>query len=114
MKRKWPIFAGIVLLTAGLLLAAFTPLALLPKVFIYLGIAFKVFYVIQQIVLGIYRPGYELALLLVGLTIFLSGLYLKKTGATFPYQALMFPGIVLKITFIILFILKVRKAGKAA
>ncbi|MBN2807501.1 MAG: hypothetical protein JXR22_12660 [Prolixibacteraceae bacterium] len=114
MKRKWPLFAGIVLLLSGILLGALSAVEILPKVVIYAGVAFKVFYVVQEMLAGRYKPGYEISLLALGLVLFLSGMYLKKTGADFPYLTLMVPGILLKVSFILVFILKARKQGNTA
>jgi hypothetical protein len=108
MKNKWPLFAGIVLLTTGILLAVLTRYEILPKILIYGGVACKVFYAVRQMVKGRYRPGYELGLLTLGLVLFFTGSFLKKSGADFPYQSLMVPGILLKISFIVMFIKKTR------
>jgi hypothetical protein len=110
MKSKWTFFAGIILLTIGIILRKTTAYGTEAIVLIVLGVLLKVYYIIMKARSGEYIPGMELLLLFVGLIMFFSGLYLRYHEPPFSPLWLMIPGISLKIGFIILFIKKTRKA----
>jgi len=109
MKSKGTLFAGIILLTAGIILRKTTDLATGGLVLILLGVLFKAYYIISKARRGEYKPGYELVFLFAGLLLFLSGLYLRAHEPPFNPAFLIMPGISLKVVFIIIFILKGRK-----
>ena len=109
MKTKWPLYFGIVLLTLGIVLKSmgkFNPYAL---IILLSGVAFKVGYIISKIRSGEYKPGKEVILLMVGLTFFLTGIYFKANPIELHHTFLIAPGIVLKASFVLIFILKIRK-----
>lgn len=81
----------------------------LPLIFILAGVGFKIFYIVGKYRDGSYQPGYELLLLLLGLTLFLSGSYLRSQGTFAHPGLLMIPGIALKVTFIAIFIIKSKQ-----
>jgi len=108
MKLKWALFSGIFLLTTGVLLRMFTELRFVAILLIIVGVLFKTFYIISKARRGEYQPGYELLFLFVGLTFFFSGLYFRVHKPTYPFVFLMVSGLILKIVYIILFIVKVR------
>lgn len=112
MKSKALLFIGIFLLVTGILLKKLTQLDLLGLVLIITGVSFKTIYIIAKARSGEYIPGKELIFLFVGLIIFLSGIYLRGINQTIvdPIYLIVF-GIILKITFIIKFIQKVRSVS---
>jgi hypothetical protein len=112
LKSKWTLFVGIALLTAGIVLRKMTGLAVEGLAVILLGVALKTLYIISKARSGEYVPGKELYFLFIGLSLFLGGLYLRaQSGASYSI-AMIIAGISLKITFIILFIIKTRQTAK--
>jgi len=109
MNKKWPLIAGIIMLTAGIILRKTTDLGMGAVAIIITGVLLKVYYIIGKIRSGEYSPGYEMAFLFVGLGMFLTGLYFKNTGSDFNSALLMVPGVTLKIVFVLVFIRKSRK-----
>ena len=112
MKLKWMLFAGIVLLTSGILLRKFSELSFEPILLIIVGVAFKTFYIIGKVRSGEYKPGIELGILLVGLLLFLSGLYVRSHELAFNATYLIASGITLKVIFVIMAISKMRSQRK--
>ena len=110
MKSKWTLYTGIVLLTAGIIIRKTTGLSTEGLIMIITGVLFKTYYIVSKVRSGEYKPGYELAILVAGLALFMTGLYLRANGAPFNPVFLIAPGIALKVVFIILFIVKVRKS----
>lgn len=109
MKSKGLLFAGIVLLVIGILFRKVLYFEITGLVLILTGVTMKTIYIINKARSGEYKPGSELIYLFLGLTIFLSGLYLKSIQYN-PINPgiLIGTGIVLKVIFIFLFIKKVR------
>jgi len=112
MKKKWMLFAGIILLVAGIVLRNLTELDLTAVLLIVLGVLFKTYYIVRMARSGEYKPGYELYFLFAGLGIFLSGLYLKSQNPSVIAGLLVFTGILLKTSFIVIFIVRLRAARK--
>lgn len=112
MKQKWTLFVGIVLLIAGIIIRKSMELNVEGLVMILTGVLFKTYYIISKVRSGEYKPGYELIFLFVGLTMFLTGLYLKSHNPPFNPLYLIAPGIILKVIFIILFIIKTNSKTK--
>ena len=112
MKQKWTLFVGIILLVAGIIIRKSTELNVDGLVMILTGVLLKTYYIISKVRSGEYKPGYELIFLFVGLTMFLTGLYLKSHSPLFNPLYLIAPGIMLKVLFIILFIIKTRSKTK--
>ena len=109
MKGKGLLYSGLVLAAFGILLKFLTDLNLIPTILVLGGVLLKIYYLVSKIRRGTYRPGYEIGILLIGLALFLSGIYIREHGGTINPAFLMIPGIALKVTFIILFIRKLRK-----
>ena len=112
MKLKWILFTGIVLLTIGILLKKFSNLSFEPILLIITGVLLKIYYLIGKARSGEYKPGVELGILLVGLLLFLSGLYARSHETAFNAAYLIIPGITLKVIFVILAISKMRSQRK--
>ena len=108
MKLKWVLFAGILFLVSGIVLKKVTDLDGYGLFLILLGVLLKVYYIIHKIVVGEYKPGKEVIFLLVGLAFFLSGLYFRNAEASINYIPLLVLGIILKVVFIVVFIIKIR------
>ena len=112
MKSKWTLFAGIILLIVGIIVRKTTQFEITGLILIIAGVAFKTYYIISKARSGEYQPGYELWFLFIGLSMFLSGLYLRSNEPSLNPAYLIFPGLSLKIVFIILFIVKTKKSSK--
>ena len=112
MKLKFVLFAGILLLTAGIILRMFTDTGFSAILLIIVGVVFKTYYIIEKARSGEYKPGYELIFLFVGLTLFFAGLYFRIHQPAYHYVLLMVSGLILKMIYIILFVVKVRSPGK--
>ena len=110
MKKKWTLFTGIILLITGIIIRKSTGFSIEGLVMILVGVLFKTYYIIGKVRSGEYRPGYELAFLIVGLMLFLTGLYLRAHNPPFNPLFLIVPGLSLKVVFIILFIVKTRSS----
>lgn len=113
MKSKWTLFAGILLLILGIIIRKTTELGSEGLILIIVGVVFKTYYIISKARSGEYKPGYELIFLFVGLAMFLSGLYLRSHEPPFSPVLLIVPGILLKVLFIVLFIIKTRQTRDA-
>ena len=106
--KKPVLFAGIGFLILGILLRKLSGYPAIGLFLILLGVGLKTYYIIQAIRSGLYQPGKELWLLIIGLTLFLSGLYLRGKPFFMDPIYLIILGLGLKIIFIIRFIQKVR------
>jgi len=113
MKSKWTLFAGILLLIIGIILRKATGFGTEGLILIIVGVAFKTYYIVSKARSGEYQPGYELIFLFVGLTMFMSGLYIRSYEPSISPALLIVPGILLKVLFIVLFIIKTRRTRKA-
>lgn len=112
MKSKWILFIGIILLVTGIVLRVFTDLGYEPILFIIVGVSFKTYYVIDKASVGEYIPGYELVFLFIGLLMFLSGIYLRSTELNLFSSFLVVCGLMLKVVFVIMFIINIRNLRK--
>jgi len=109
MKSKALLFTGIVLLILGILFRKMSEWDAFGLSLILIGVTCKSIYIIQKVRNGSYKPGKELILLVLGLLLFLTGLYLRdvKQVLVYPIYFIVL-GITLKIFFIVRFIQKVR------
>lgn len=112
MKLKFVLFAGILLLTTGIILRIFTDIGFTAILLIIVGVVFKTYYIIRKARSGEYKPGNELIILFVGLTLFFTGLYFRIHNPSYHYDLLIVSGLILKMVYIILFVLKVRSKDK--
>lgn len=112
MKSKLILFSGILLLTTGIILRIFTDSGFVAILLIIVGVGLKAYYIISKARSGEYKPGYELVFLFVGLTLFFTGLYFRSHEPSYHYVLLMVSGLILKLVYIILFVLKVRSRDK--
>ena len=105
MKSKGLLFTGIILLVIGILLRKMTQLEITGLILIIIGVACKTFYIISKARSGEYKPGKELIFLIVGLSLFFTGLYLRNSEHTLfnPIYLIVF-GISLKVVFVVRFI----------
>lgn len=112
MKKKWILFAGILLLIAGIVLRKMTEWDFAAVSLIVMGLLFKTYYIVRMARSGEYKPGYELYFLFAGLGMFLSGLYLKSQNPSVFAGLLVITGILLKTVFIVIFIIRIRAVRK--
>ena len=112
-KLKLLLFIGIILLIVGIILKKTTQMNTLGLVFIISGVTFKTIYIFLKVKSGEYKPGKELMFLVIGLLLFLTGLYLRNINYTLIKSIYFIAvGIALKITFIIRFIQIVKSNKK--
>jgi drug/metabolite transporter (DMT)-like permease len=104
MKAKLLIFVGILFLTVGIMFRAFDISQVVGLLLIVLGAVMKSTYIIIKLYSKEYKPGVELVLLLAGLFLFF---YFRYSDHPFS-EIFMGLGIVLKVSFVILFIRKMR------
>lgn len=112
MKSKWTLFAGIILLVAGIGLRNLTEMNRAAVSLVVLGVLFKTYYLVRMARSGEYKPGYEMYFLFAGVGMFLSGRYLKSQNPSDIPGLLIFTGILLKTAFIVIFIVRLRAARK--
>ncbi len=108
MNNKVLLFAGIFLLTVGILLRIFTDYSSFAIILIGLGGFSKVTYLILRVKQGNYKPGYEIVLLIIGLIVFFTGIYLRNQSNAINPWLFMGPGILLKVGFVVLFVQKLK------
>lgn len=112
IRKKKNLYISLFFLNTGILLKIFTnsPLSVY---FLLFAAFFKLLLVREYIKKGIYKPGYELIFLSVGLFLFLFGLYAYSLPSFISSRWwLMIPGLVLKFAFLFVFISKIRKGNK--
>lgn len=109
MKSKVLIYAGILLILSGLAINLLTSYDILSWGLILGGAMCKISYLVIKMTNGSYRPGFELLLLLSGLTIFFLGKYNGIRSMEQYNDWFIITGITLKIAFVILFIRKIRQ-----
>lgn len=109
MKSKLSLFIGIILLITGIVLSVASRMPVMPLVLILAGVALKVYYIAGQLISGEYKAGWEFLLLVVGLGLFLSGVYLSnQVDYSYP-DVMKISGLTLKGGFVVAFIVKSRR-----
>lgn len=110
MTKKSLLFIGIFLLIIGILIRKLTDFESIGLVLILVGVACKTIYIIAKVTTGEYKPGRELYFLLIGLILFLVGIYMTKNNHELfiPATVFIIIGLSLKIIFIIWFIRKLK------
>lgn len=112
MKKKWPLFLGVLLLVIGIIIRKMTDYTYSGVIIILIGVICKIFYITSKFKSGEYKPGYELAILYIGVIVFFTGMYLRSQEISL-YPTLLMPiGISLKLVFILMFIKKTRKPNQ--
>ena len=107
------LFIGIILLIVGILVRKLSTYPGLGLLILLTGVGLKTYYIIAKVKTGEYKPGTELWFLIIGLSLFLSGLYLRGKDLFIDPSFLIVLGIGLKVVFIIRFIQKVRRSSAA-
>ena len=110
MRRKYLIYAGIILLITGIVLSAMEIVSVLALLLIISGILLKLSYLIIDKLNRSYKPGYELLILLVGLGLFVMGKYSEIDFISRYATVFILAGISCKITFVLLLLLKKRNS----
>lgn len=107
MTLKLTFHLGRLLLLIGVVCRISFPGHAWPIIIIATGGVLKLLYVILSIKNESYKPGIEFSLLIGGLAVFFTGMFLKHHAV--PYsRVIMFFGIGMKIVFLILFSKKKR------
>ncbi len=110
MKSKGLLFGGIFLLIIGIVMRKAGSFPQAGLMLIFTGVACKTIYIFSKIKSGEYRPGKELLFLAFGLVLFMTGLKIRiDDQGVFPLL-LIISGLLLKILFIIKFIMITRSA----
>lgn len=86
-----------------------TSLITVPFTLIFSGAIMKISYIYIKYKRGEYKPGKELILLYVGLTLFFTGIFFKYHESPLHPAYFLASGGLLKLSFIIQFIRKTRK-----
>lgn len=107
-KEKYIHYTGILFILAGVVLRLIFPETILPLIMIIIGGTTKLAYIVVEIITKVYRPGKELLLLILGLTVFFSGIYLKHQAFELAWL-IMGTGLLMKISFLVLFSQKKKK-----
>ncbi len=102
------IYTGFFFLYLGVLTQNLSDAHFVGKILIFLGIGLKVFFLSLKIKYSAYKSGIELIFLFLGLTLFLSGLYLAEKIGISNKLFLIIPGISLKALFIIILVKKIK------
>ena len=115
MAKKPLLFIGIIMLLIGILIRKSTELDLVGLLIILTGVTLKCIYIIGKIKNGAYKPGLEVLFLIIGLFLFLGGIYLRNNNLDLLFVPAMFfiiTGLILKIVFIVLFIKKLKDSKR--
>lgn len=99
---------GLAILTTGIILKFVMENPVLPWLLIIAGVIFKIYFILNKIIKTGYQPGYEFFLLVLGLTVFFFGMYLKSCVFFIEPVYFKIVGILFKVSFIILFIRKTK------
>ena len=98
MESKALLFTGIGMLIVGILLRKLFNFEISGLILILTGVLMKTVYIVSKARSGAYKPGSELIYLLTGLSLFLSGLYLRSIAfESINPTFLIVSGIVLKV-----------------
>jgi 1,4-dihydroxy-2-naphthoate octaprenyltransferase len=111
-KKSW-LFIGIILLVIGILIRRLSELDAIGLILILGGVAFKTIYIIGKMKSGEYKPGLEMSLLVIGLLLFLGGIYMRNNDLELlliPALFFIIAGLALKVMFIIGFIKKLKES----
>lgn len=111
LKSKWTLFTGLTLLLTGVIFRISSSENIVGLTLILTGVVLKTMYIIAKAQNGEYRPGLELIILFLGLSLFLTGIYLKYHNPVFSPFLLIIPGLSFKFIFIFVFIRKTKKSN---
>ncbi|MDZ7777807.1 MAG: hypothetical protein U5L09_20435 [Bacteroidales bacterium] len=110
MDARTSLISGLILLTTGIILRHYLSDDLWPTALILAGALNKIWFLFLMVRKHHYKPGIEVFLLITGLVLFFTGLWSRSTElacSVNPYLLLV-SGIILKTTFVILFIVKTK------
>ncbi len=102
------LYIGFMFLYIGILTRNLTDTLLLGNLFFFTGIGLKILFLILKIKTSNYKLGREVFLFITGLTLFLSGIYIVNSTSTILKPSLMVSGILLKISFIVIVLKKIK------
>ncbi|MBN2165945.1 MAG: hypothetical protein JW717_06695 [Marinilabiliaceae bacterium] len=105
------LYIGILVLALGVFLRIFSSFFILSLFFIIAGALMKITYIFAIYKRGEYKPGSELLLLGIGLSVFFTGVYFKYHFLPFHHAYLLATGGIFKMVFIFMFIQKTRKSA---
>ena len=106
IKEKWKLYLGAIIILVALVLRIYFPEVQIINPMFFIGGGLKVWFLVGKIKDGGYKPGVELILLLIGLTMFFSGVYGRNHDWSFSAYWLIIPGALFKLVFVFLFIRK--------
>lgn len=109
MRSKLLLVIGIILLSFGILIKTVFHVEFLGLALIIIGVVCKIIYIFLKVKNNEYKPGRELLFLVLGLLLFLTGMYCTKSALViFNPLLLIITGIILKSLFVIRFIQIIR------
>jgi len=107
LKSKWKLILGLILLISGIVLKLLTDLDQLAIILIVFGTILKVVHIAGIIKNKSYQAGWEILILVLGLSLFFFGLYVCQIESL--AQLFIISGLVLKTIFVVWFIRKLNK-----
>lgn len=107
IKSKWKLILGLILLICGIILKLISNFDHWAVFLIALGAFLKVLHIIGIIKNRSYKPGWEIVILILGLSLFFFGLYICQIESR--AQLFIICGLLLKTTFVVMFIRKLNK-----
>ena|GEM_PF-5329046 len=109
MKRKVFLYIGIILLISGIALKSLTDYTVLAWLTVISGALAKIIYLVGRIKSRSYKPGYEMIMLYLGLSLFFIGMYIKTSFIAEHRLLFIYIGIGFKILFVIIFAIKIKQ-----
>jgi membrane protein insertase Oxa1/YidC/SpoIIIJ len=107
LKSKWKIILGIAFLIVGIFLKLHTDYQTIAIVLMALGGLLKLINLIHLLKKKTYKAGWEIAILVIGLSLFFFGLYVCQIES-YARLFIIF-GLLLKLSFVVLFVRKLKK-----
>lgn len=109
MNTKYILYSGIILLLVGIVFRYITAYPVAGLTLIITGVVLKFAYIVIAMVSGLYKPGSEALLLIAGLGILFLGVWYRINASESIGYAMIAFAVLLKGSFIVLFIRKTRK-----
>lgn len=106
-KSKWKLILGLIILILGIVLKLLTEHDVLAIILIIIGAFLKTMHVIDIIKNKSYQAGFEILVLVIGLSLFFFGLYICQIESL--AQLFIISGLILKTIFVVWFIRKLNK-----
>lgn len=107
MTKKWPLIGGVALLSLGIIFRFAGMESYIYFPLLAAGGILKIIYITNLLRNKIYKPGFEILFLVIGLLLFFSGIILKYQAIP-SYIYFLLPGLMLKLLFVVLLFRKAK------